>query len=55
MKRRFLSTLVLVLGLTAAIGPAAIAADLTDVGFIDQSALGESPRLRQREPAARGV
>lgn len=43
MKRRYFSTLLLVLGLTVAIGPAAIAADLTDVGFIDQSALGNLP------------
>ncbi|MGC2128510.1 MAG: OmpH family outer membrane protein [Candidatus Aquilonibacter sp.] len=43
MKRRFFSTLALVLGLCAAIGPAAIAADLTNVGFIDQSALGNLP------------
>lgn len=43
MKRRYFSTLLLALGLTVAIGPAAIAADLTDVGFIDQSALGNLP------------
>ena len=43
MKRRYLATLLLVLGLTAAVGPAAIAADLNDVGFLDQSALGNLP------------
>jgi len=43
MKRRYIATLLLLLGLSAAVAPAAIAADLTDVGFIDQSALGNLP------------
>ena len=43
MKRRYIATLLLLLGMSAAVAPAAIAADLTDVGFIDQSALGSLP------------
>ena len=33
----------------------AIAADLTDVGYVDQADVANLPRLRQREPAAGGV
>ena len=43
MKRRVISTLALVLGLSMFVGPAAIAADLTDVGFLDQSAVANLP------------
>jgi outer membrane protein len=43
MIKRVLSTLVLAAGFSALIAPAAIAADLTDIGFIDQSALANLP------------
>jgi outer membrane protein len=41
--KRVISTLFILLGLAGAIAPAAIAADLTDVGFIDQSAVANLP------------
>jgi outer membrane protein len=45
MKKRLIST-ILATGLVAAlISPAAIAADLNDVGYIDQSALGSLPQF----------
>jgi outer membrane protein len=43
MKKRVLSTLLLAAALGAFVAPAAIAADLTDIGFIDQSALANLP------------
>jgi len=43
MKKRVISTLLLAAGLAGLVSPAAIAADLTDVGYIDQSALGALP------------
>jgi outer membrane protein len=45
MNKRFLTTLVAALALVALIAPGAIAADLTDVGFVDQSALGSLPQF----------
>ena len=45
MKRRVISTLLLLAGLAgaSALAPAAIAADLTDVGYLDQSAVATLP------------
>ena len=43
MKKRYISTLLLAMSAFALIAPAAIAADLTDIGFIDQAALGNLP------------
>jgi outer membrane protein len=43
MKKRVITTLLAALVLSMAIAPAAIAADLTDVGFLDQAALGSLP------------
>jgi outer membrane protein len=43
MKRRVITTLAVLLALLPVIGPAAIAADLTDVGFFDQSAVASLP------------
>ncbi len=43
MKRRVISTLAVLLALLPLVGPAAIAADLTDVGFLDQSAIASLP------------
>jgi outer membrane protein len=43
MKRRVISTLAVLLALLPLVGPAAIAADLTDVGFLDQSAVASLP------------
>lgn len=43
MKRRVLQGVVLVGALAFALMPCAIAADLTDVGFIDQAAIGSLP------------
>jgi outer membrane protein len=43
MKKRIISTVLLTAGLSAFIAPGAIAADLTDVGYVDQSALGSLP------------
>ena len=40
---RVVTTLLLGLGLAIAVGPAAIAADLTDIGSIDQSAIASLP------------
>ncbi|MGB6985715.1 MAG: OmpH family outer membrane protein [Candidatus Aquilonibacter sp.] len=43
MKRRVISTLAVLLALLPLVGPAAIAADLTNVGFLDQSAIASLP------------
>jgi outer membrane protein len=43
MKKRVFGSLALVLALGAFLAPAAIAADLTDIGYIDQSALANLP------------
>lgn len=43
MKRRIIISLVLLVGLGTAIAPAAIAADLTDVGYLDQTAIASLP------------
>jgi outer membrane protein len=43
MKKRVLSTLMLAAALGVLVAPSAIAADLTDVGYIDQSALASLP------------
>jgi len=43
MKKNALYTLLATLALGAMLAPGAIAADLTDVGFVDQSALGSLP------------
>ncbi len=43
MKKRLISILVATLAVTAFIAPAAIAADLTDVGYLDQAQLGSLP------------
>ncbi len=43
MKRRVIVTLAALLALLPLVGPAAIAADLTDVGFLDQAAIATLP------------
>ena len=43
MKRRVIATLTLFAGICAAVAPAAIAADLTGVGFLDQAAVANLP------------
>ena len=43
MKKNVLSTLLATAVLCAFVAPSAIAADLTDVGFVDQTALGSLP------------
>jgi outer membrane protein len=43
MKRRVITTLAVLLALLPVVGPAAIAADLTDVGFFDQTAVASLP------------
>src|SRR5208283_4150390 len=43
MKRRVITTLAVLLALLPIVGPAAIAADLTGVGFLDQSAVATLP------------
>ena len=43
MKRRVFSTLFALISFGALVAPAAIAADLTDVGFLDQSAIANLP------------
>jgi outer membrane protein len=43
MKRRVILTLAALIALLPVVGPAAIAADLTDVGFLDQSAVANLP------------
>ena len=43
MKNRFIQTLVVTAALASVIAPSAIAADLTDVGFMDQTAVGSLP------------
>jgi outer membrane protein len=43
MKTRIISSLIAAVALAAAVAPAAIAADLTDIGFLDQAALGSLP------------
>lgn len=43
MKKRFISTFVATAVLAAFVAPGAIAADLTDVGFMDQAAVGSLP------------
>jgi outer membrane protein len=45
MNKRFLSSLIAAIALMALVAPGAIAADLTDVGFVDQSALGSLPQF----------
>lgn len=45
MNKRIVTSLVAALALVALIAPGAIAADLTDVGFVDQSALGSLPQF----------
>ena len=47
MKKNVLSTVLATLTLSALVAPCAIAADLTDVGFVDQSALGSLPGFVQ--------
>lgn len=44
-QRSSIATLAAVLGLAFAFAPSAIAADLTDVGFIDQAAVGSMPQF----------
>ncbi|HEX8807352.1 MAG TPA: OmpH family outer membrane protein [Candidatus Aquilonibacter sp.] len=43
MKRQVILTLAALIALLPVVGPAAIAADLTDVGFLDQSAVASLP------------
>lgn len=43
MKKRVFTSLALALVLGAALAPAAIASDLTDIGYLDQSALASLP------------
>jgi outer membrane protein len=43
MKNRFIHTLLATAAFAAIVAPGAIAADLTDVGFMDQSAVGSLP------------
>jgi outer membrane protein len=43
MKRRLITTLAALIALLPLVGPSAIAADLTDVGFLDQSAVASLP------------
>ena len=43
MKRRVTLTLAVLLAMLPLVGPAAIAADLTDVGFLDQAAVASLP------------
>jgi outer membrane protein len=43
MKKRLISILIAGAALAAAAGPSAIAADLTDVGYLDQAQLGSLP------------
>ena len=45
MTKRLVKTLLATAALATVIAPAAIAADLTDVGFIDQSAVGSLPQF----------
>ncbi len=45
MRKRLVNTLLATAALATMIAPAAIAADLTDVGFIDQSAVGSLPQF----------
>lgn len=45
MKNRFLSTVLAASALIALAAPGAIAADLNDVGFVDQTALGSLPQF----------
>ncbi|MDQ2992090.1 MAG: hypothetical protein M3R30_04625 [Candidatus Eremiobacteraeota bacterium] len=47
MKIRFISFLAAALMLGGAVAPAAIAADLGDVGFVDQAAIASLPAFRQ--------
>lgn len=43
MKKRIIHTLLVAVALCALLAPGAIAADLADVGFIDQAAIGSLP------------
>jgi outer membrane protein len=43
MKNRFIYTLLATAAFAAVVAPGAIAADLTDVGYLDQSAVGSLP------------
>lgn len=45
MNKRLISSLLATAALAALIAPAAIAADLTDIGYIDQNALGSLPQF----------
>jgi len=45
MRTRLVKTLLATAALASVIAPAAIAADLTDVGFLDQSAVGSLPQF----------
>ncbi len=45
MKKRLISSLLATAIIAAFVAPAAIAADMTDVGFIDQTALGSLPQF----------
>ncbi|HEV7178430.1 MAG TPA: OmpH family outer membrane protein [Candidatus Baltobacteraceae bacterium] len=45
MRTRLLHTLLVTAALATIVAPAAIAADLTDVGFLDQSAVGSLPQF----------
>ena len=45
MRKRLVNTLLATAALATVIAPAAIAADLTDVGYLDQSAVGSLPQF----------
>ena len=45
MKKRLISSLALALGVAFVAAPGAIAADLTDVGFLDQATIGSMPQF----------
>lgn len=47
MRKRLINTLLATAVLATIVAPAAIAADLTDVGFIDQSAVGSLPPFQR--------
>ena len=49
MNIRFATSFVAAVLLPALVAPAAIAADLTDVGYVDQAELANMPGVRQRE------
>lgn len=45
MRKRLINTLLATAALATVVAPAAIAADLTDVGYIDQTAVGSLPQF----------